>query len=519
MTAEGAAAWEAHLLKDETAVWNAMNRAGRALADAVELDLHEVWSRPRRLFLLVLAGKGHNAGDALIAANELLRRGTAGRVEVVCARPRSDWKALTARAASDLEASHAEAVTFSSWKENDKEGKRDLLPDVVIDGLVGMQFRPPLNEPEASIVAWSNELRRAGSVVCSVDLPSGLAPEDQKGPALEADFSYATGIMKTGLLEAVRNPAVGRLRYLDIGFFDGADPAAEDVAGLVLNASYCRELSRLRPALSDKRNFGTVMVLAGSPAMPGAALMTASAAIRAGAGNVRVCTSMSVIQMLANALPEAMWLPAPIAADGSLDSELVRRISQHAEKASALVMGPGLLTDRQTIFLLARVVREIHLPLVIDASALQQDVVSAAVARPAGSGPVIITPHEGEMQRLLGTSGADFKIEDVQALCRKYRLTCVLKGAVTRLVTEKEILYAAAGGPVLARGGSGDVFAGILGTLLAQHSQDALEAACLAISWQGTAADLLARERGATSVRTTDILDYLSPAMRKHANE
>jgi NAD(P)H-hydrate epimerase len=270
---------------------------------------------------------------------------------------------------------------------------------------------------------------------------------------------------------------------------------------------------RLRPSLSDKRQYGRIFVLGGSRNYPGAVLMTCQAAVRAGAGLVTGMVPNIISNRLGVGAPEAMWLPLPIKPEGSFEIEGVRLIHQAVGDAGIVVIGPGLQVDRANTFFISRLVRECPLPMILDASGLNGDVINAVVGRSRDAGPVIVTPHMGEYHRIAGVKD-DPTPEEVRAFAEKYHLTVVLKGSVTLITDGRRIAYAGAGNPVLARGGSGDLLAGILAARLAVHPDDPMIAACEGVLWHGEAADALARARGEVGVKTTEILDYLSPALR-----
>jgi NAD(P)H-hydrate epimerase len=248
--------------------------------------------------------------------------------------------------------------------------------------------------------------------------------------------------------------------------------------------------------------------------MPGAAILATRGALQAGAGLVTTLTPANVATHLASAVPEAMWRPLPLTPDGGIDVEAVRNVSSLAAKAQAILIGPGMVLDRSSVYAVCRIIRETPLAVVLDASALTQDVVAAVMGRPLTSGPVVITPHRGEYARILGMKEDPRDNEGLLAFTKKYRVTTVLKGSPTIICDGQQLIYAPVGGPVLARGGAGDVLSGIILTLLAQDTSDPLGAALKAVAWHGAAADSLARESGAVAVRTTQLLDHLSPSLR-----
>jgi NAD(P)H-hydrate epimerase len=214
----------------------------------------------------------------------------------------------------------------------------------------------------------------------------------------------------------------------------------------------------------------------------------------------------SVAAAFAARAPEAMWVGWPETPTGGLALEGEHLLRERLDRASALVMGPGLGREPETLALAASIAKWSTVPLVIDADALQPGIVTA------GNAPRIVTPHAGEFARISG--GAE-----LSEFARRSRATVVLKGPTTRVAREATVYHSFFGGPVLARGGSGDVLAGLTGGLLARTPTDPLLAAARAVVWHGLAADLLARAHGQTSVSVTQLLDFLSAALRESAHD
>jgi NAD(P)H-hydrate epimerase len=199
--------------------------------------------------------------------------------------------------------------------------------------------------------------------------------------------------------------------------------------------------------------------------------------------------------------PEAMWVAWPETPGGGLALEGEHLLRERLPRATALVMGPGMSREPETLTLAASLAGASPVPLVIDADALQPEVVAA------GNAARIVTPHAGEFARISGDS-------DARNFARQRNRVLVLKGPVTQIGHAGTVYHSFFGGPVLARGGSGDVLAGLIGGLLAQTPTDPLLAAARGVVWHGMAADLLAREFGATPVCVTQLLDFLPAALR-----
>ncbi|MBX3749672.1 MAG: NAD(P)H-hydrate dehydratase [Opitutaceae bacterium] len=467
---------------DESKEWAAMQAAGAAVAGAVLADFEEVGGFPATGTILVLAGKGHNGGDALLAAAQILRQHPRAHAEVWLVYGVRALRPLALRAWQELQHAAPErvkAVTGRSLR------RRYALS---LDGVFGYQFRPPLDERATAALRLANLLDVR--LRAAVDLPSGWdAPE-----AFRADFTYATGIVKAPLLNL---PNAGRRRYLDLGFFAGDEPGGDRV----LTASVLAPLRAWRDPHADKRKNGHVFILGGSRDYPGAVFMAVLAAVRSGVGLVSAFVPESLVPAFAAKVPEAIWVGCPETPDGGLALEGRHRVVERWSRATALVVGPGLGREKETQALVADLLKTASVPAVVDADALQPEIIRAAKT------PLILTPHAGEFARIAG----DRSLPDYAATTKA---TVVLKGPVTRIAIGAATIHSFFGGPVLARGGSGDLLAGLIGAQLAQTPADPAGAASRGVAWHGLAADALARAKGSTAVRTTQVLGYLGVVLR-----
>jgi NAD(P)H-hydrate epimerase len=473
---------------DEAREWSAMKSAGRAVGVAVLNDYGELSRFPQDAHVLVLVGKGHNGGDALLAAQTILARHPEAQADLWLLFGERALKPLAARAYRELFQSAPKRVRLVSRPEALAKNY-----DLSLDGVFGFQFHPPL---AAKLVAIFSRLNRHSiRFRTAVDLPSGLGDDN----TLRADFTYATGSVKAPLLDDALRGVVGRMRYLDLGFFSEAKRAEGN--DWVLTAEILSPLQALRPAASDKRSYGHVFMLGGSRSYPGAVLMSALAAVRSGAGLVTAFVPESLVPAYAARAPEVMWVGWPETPAGGLALEGSHLLRERIDRASALLVGPGVAREPETMALLADIVKIATMPLVIDADALQPEIVRA------GSAPRILTPHAGEFARIAGAATLlDFS--------REAKAVTVLKGPLTRICNGAAVYHSLHGGPVLARGGSGDILAGLIAGLLAQKPAEPLASACRGAFWHGLAADLLARTNGQVAVQTTQVLDFLAAALR-----
>ena len=340
--------------RDEDRAWDAMVCAGAGVAGAIEDDFAELGGLPAKGRLLVLVGKGHNGGDALLAAAELAQRRPGLRIEV--------WFVPGERALRPLARRALE--TFAQGLGG-RERRVDASTvaasyDLVIDGVFGFQYRPPLDARSVAALAVVNALDVR--LRASVDLPSGW---DDPG-AFRADFTYATGSVKAPLLGLTN---AGRLRLVDLGFPTAA--AFPQSRAWVAGPGVLAPLGRLLAAASDKRSFGHLFVLGGSGRYPGAVLMSVLAALQSGVGLVTAFVPASLAPAFAARAPETMWVGWPETPEGGLAMEGMHLWRERAARASALLVGPGAGAEAETLALLQDIVRSSCVPVVIDADALQ----------------------------------------------------------------------------------------------------------------------------------------------------
>lgn len=495
LTCAEARALEARLLPDAEAAWAAMRRAGSAVGRGVAEDCREIGGLPAEARLLVLVGPGHNGGDALLACAALLAGRPGARADVVLASGEDSLRPLPRRAWQDLLAADGSRVRRVSLPDLRRES---AAYDLCLDGLFGFSFRHPLPEAEAELLTWVNAHPRI-RLRAAVDLPSGLGEDGPGGVVFRADFTYATGSVKRPAADPAAAAWVGRLRYLDLGFFQ--DPAARSMGAgeRVLTPDLLDPLARIRDARSDKRTHGHVLVVGGSRSYPGAALMAVRAALCGGAGLVTAAVPDFLVPEFAARIPEAMWLGLPVEDFGGIGPAAVAPLERAAARVQVAVVGPGLGANPATSAAIVTLVRSLSPPLVLDADALRPEVMAAA--RPDR---VIATPHAGEWARIAATWPGPPAV-------------LVRKGAPTRIEASGRGYLALAGGPVLARGGSGDLLAGLVGAVAAGNPGNLALAAAQAVLWHGRAADLLARDRGQVAVRTTQLLDHLPAALMTEA--
>ncbi|MEM0964666.1 MAG: NAD(P)H-hydrate dehydratase [Verrucomicrobiota bacterium] len=488
-----------------------MFRAGRAIAEAIEDDFEEISGFPAKGKAIVLAGKGHNSGDALICANTLKDRHPDLDILVLLAFPVTDLKD-NVRAPYELLRVRSKVFILTDEADIDEvlsvfaDGK---CIDLCIDGLFGMNLSPPLRGNPLSLIEAVNRFP-AVRLRAAVDLPSGIGDESDP-KAFNADFTYATGIAKLPVSDNRSINKVGRLRYLDLGFFSPKTKTDSDLR--VLLPTILWQLASFRQPTTHKRTYGHLLVLAGSESMPGACIMATMAAANSGVGLLTVGTVERVAAAGVIAQPEAMWTSVPSSESGALHSGIIDQLNQKLTDYTAILAGPGLGRSAEAHKLVRHLVEKVDRPIVLDADGLFPEITQSLSKRPVEFLPIVITPHLGEWKRIGGHPFEDNGAEALKSFCRTYNCVTVLKGPRTRIANASTVYLSPFGGPVLARGGTGDLLAGMVGSLLSQDSRNPTTAAVLATVWHGRAADCLARAQGNAAVKTTRLLDYLPEAL------
>jgi len=463
-----------------------MEAAGEAMVERVL-----AYDR-RASHFVILAGKGNNGGDGLVVAHRLTW--VEKEVEVVLVAPEDQLGELPRHHLDHLRAAHP-TVKISHWQDDFTFPGSDAI---VIDALLGVQAKGPLRGPLAHVVARLNEARAKHFFrVVALDLPSGLAAyasepaPQERDAAVVADLTLAVGFAKDVLVREALAGWVGRLEVVP-----WSREKAESAPRQVLVGHELAGLLPRRNALSFKNDFGRVAIIAGSRGFTGAAGLCAQAAQAMGAGLLGVVTHADASDIVAAQAPhEAMvsgW------AEGG-------EVPEPVQKAAAIAFGPGLGTSGQTLSML-RAVLKIGCPVLVDADGLNVLAENLQLLSEA-KGPVLLTPHPGEMGRLIGRK---FKPDEREAVAREFtdqhKVTLVLKGTRTLVTAPGQPLYInTTGNPGLSTGGSGDTLSGILVALLGQGLTP-IDAARLGVWLHGHAADLVLAERGCEEGLTPTML-------------
>ncbi len=486
-----------------------MTRAGEAVAAAILRK----WPEVRQDGALVIAGKGNNGGDGMVAARAL----AAARVpvRVVLLANSGTLKGDAARACREF--IEAGGAVIEAVGESEFDIAAVARTGVVIDAIFGTGLNAEVSGlPRRAIEA----INRAGARVVAVDIASGVDADSgaTMGATVRADLTVTFGFAKFGHVSYPGTEFCGDLEVAEIGFAPGA---IADIAprGLLLDASDMRPLIRPRPRNSHKGNYGHVLIVAGSRGKSGAAILAARGALRMGAGLVTSAIPESIAAIVAAGKAELMT--EPIAdRDGHFDSrQALAAFAKLVEGKDALVVGPGIGQSEDTCALLKWLAAEgvaQGRPMLVDADGLNVVAQMGATMLKDARGPVVLTPHPGEAARLLGSSTAQINADRVGAARRLCELTgaaVLLKGARTVIAgSQGEIHINGSGNSGMATPGMGDVLSGIVGALLGQGLRP-LDALALGAYIHGCAADRLAARIGPVGYLAGDLADELPSAL------
>jgi hydroxyethylthiazole kinase-like uncharacterized protein yjeF len=465
-----------------------------------------------RCHVTIVAGRGNNGGDGFILARHLWHLGIKTRVLLLAAGGR-----LRGDARRAYEMAHAYGVPMVSCTTSQALRRtistlRDA--DVVVDALLGTGLNKPPTGLYAEAIEMLNTLQKP---IVAVDIPSGLSADDGHIPGVyvQATYTVTFALPKRGLLLYPAAAAVGELHVVDIGIPAQAIEA-EGIQITLLGKNDIRSMLPHRRLDSHKGSHGHLLVVAGSLGKSGAGVLASQAALRAGAGLVTWALPTCLAPAMASHLTEVMTLPVAETTAGSIADTAVPTLGQFLHRASALVLGPGLGTQPETVTCVHTLLRQVRVPVVIDADGLNCLVNHLDVLQSCAI-PVILTPHPGEIARLLGIDTATVqgqRLDIARDFARRYNVYVVLKGAYTVIYApDGQRWVNPTGNPAMATAGTGDVLAGVIGALLCQGLKP-LQAAQCGVYLHGLAGDRVRDRLGYHGLIASDVLEELPYAIQ-----
>lgn len=479
----------------------------------------------------VLCGKGNNGGDGFVAARYLQEE--VERVEVVLfARP---------------EELRGDAVkNFERWREgggkftviqNSAEWEK-LWPEVVsaeiiFDALLGTGIRGAVSGLLAEVIEDVNRLSgnataaRPGWIV-AVDMPSGLPSDGEpaEGPVIRAHLTITFTAPKIGQLISRDAAACGKLEVRGIG---SPDALVEELGKGTLRWAGPEEFAGLplvRGADSNKGLYGHVLLVAGAVGKTGAAVMAGHSALRGGAGLVTVAVPQPALSIVAGSQPELMTEALPATRDGAFSSgpKMAASFANIVKGKTVLAVGPGVGTHKKTQEFVRGLIAKAELPIVLDADGLNAFAGKGALLRKKRTKYLVLTPHPGEMARLLGTTIPEVqrdRLKTATHAAKSWNAYVLLKGFHTVMASPAgQVVVNTTGNPGLAKAGSGDVLTGLIAALIGQFgTNDLLRVVALGAYLHGAAAELLTRHSDESGIVASEVADAVPFARRRLLEE
>ncbi len=484
-----------------------MENAGRQVAETVLELLGKL--EQKTASVLIIAGRGNNGGDGFVAARHLQKMGIDARV---CLLGKGDD--LKGDARTNYEITRKCGVPID---ENVSAGDLALdvaMAGVLVDAILGTGAR---GELETSVAEAIKVMNAAETPVVAVDLPSGITADTGQvlGVAVRATLTITFGLPKVGLYCYPGRDYCGEVRIADIGL-----PAelltTEQLYNNLTTLEEARAMLPARWPEMHKGDAGRLLVVAGSAGMTGAAALTGLGALCAGAGLVTIACPASINDILEVKCTEAITLPMPETDHRCLSTKAIDPILEAAERVNAVALGPGVSRHDEVRKVVTELLDEIEQPVVLDADGLNVCTDCLQEIRDRED-PTVITPHPGELARLMGTTPDEVQAARLAAARDAAKdLECIvlLKGAGTvAAAPDGETWLNPTGNQGMASGGMGDVLTGVIGAFLAGGTP-VLQAAVAGAYYHGLAGDLAAQQMGQRGLIASDLLETLPAALQ-----
>ena len=483
-----------------------MERAALSVVEKIKALFFQQADKKR---IVVLCGGGNNGGDGFVIARLLNEQGE--NVEVyltVSARSLKGDARTNYNAAKMFGVKIYPAAKFLRSRSSNT---------IIVDALLGTGLSKEVRSPLSSVI---KKVNRISSPVISVDIPSGISSDTGlvMGCAVKAQYTVTFGLPKRGHLLYPGAEHTGRLFVEEIGFPN--ELLIPEKKGVCLfQRNDALELLPERPANSHKGTYGHVLLVAGSRGKTGAALMAARACLRTGAGLVTIGVPESLVNAFQSRVTEEMLLPLPDRGNGTLSYEAADTVLDFMkERGTVMAIGPGMSVDAEISKLVARLIIGSQKPIVVDADGLNAIAGKTGILKKS-RGPVVLTPHPGEMKRLLQIpqEAEEDRIVTARSFAKRTGTYLLLKGVPTVVATPAgEVFINTTGNPGMATAGTGDVLTGIVSALLAQKLSPEY-ASILGAYIHGYIGDVAAGTKGLHALTASDIINAIPRVLRSMA--
>lgn len=485
-----------------------MENAGTACAKIIKK--HFCISKQNPVNVLVLCGKGKNGGDGFVIARKMQEYGCNVTVMLACG------EAKAADAITMFSLVEAMGINIVRYNNNLTLLKSYLEnADIIVEAIFGTGFTGTLDH-SLSVLAQTAKASKARIV--SIDVPAGADCDSATvaGTVFKADMTIAISAYKPIHIMKPCSVHCGRIVVADIGITNEDFKNIDSVACFTLNAADVKKMLPKRKPVSNKGTYGHALCVCGSVKMTGAAYLAVSGALRTGAGLVTAAFPQSAYAALAPKFTEPLLLPLEANFEGTFAFNATAGIIGASERATAVLLGCGVGFNKDTVRLVSSLIKEIKKPIIIDADGINAISTNIDILKEAQA-PIILTPHPGEMSRLCSKPVSEIVTNPIafaHGFAKEYGVTVVLKTANTVVCNGDSVYVNSTGNAGLARGGSGDLLAGMMVSLLAQ-GMSSFDAAVCAVYLHGLCADAVAEKTSMRGMLPTDVLNYLPELFSK----
>lgn len=480
-----------------------MENAGVQVVKAIQENLGSIRDKHIAIFI----GRGNNGGDGFVVARHIDNLGGHARIYLLS---HPDTIEGDAKVNLDIISKMNIEIIPVYDEESIDQIEQELLGfDIIIDAILGTGIKGTVKGHFAAVIEVINKTPR---FVIAVDIPSGLSTDTGQicGCCIHAQKTVTFARPKLGLLLYPGVDYVGELIIADIGIPPAIEENDQFKTSLITPKMLSPQLEK-RTGDTHKGTYGKAFILAGSPGFTGAAALASQAALLSGAGLVTAGVPKSLNPILETKLTEVMTLPLPETSDGTLALSALDTILSFAKSAQSLAFGPGVSLHEELFVLLKELIKQTPVPMVIDADGLNLIAKNPDILKEANA-PIILTPHPGEMARLVGTTIPEIqsnRLTIARNFAKNYQVILVLKGAHTLIARpDGQIFINTTGNPGMSSGGTGDVLTGLMAGLIAQKFEPAF-AAITSVYLHGLAGDQAAVKKGERSLIASDLLEQL----------
>lgn len=493
---------------NDTSYLRLMENAGAACAKAIREECKISQDRPQRI--TVVCGRGNNGGDGFVIARKLSEIGCPVTIILAGGSPITE---LSQEMFSRVEQMPINMITFDMNKSSALDAL--LKSEIIIEAVFGIGLTREVTDIYAELFRYINS---STGYKVSIDVPGGVNSDTGEimGEAIRADLTIAICAAKPCHVLLPGSKNCGRVKVVNIGITEEEQRVSGEPYCYSIDRDLVKPLMTTRNPLSNKGTYGHALSICGCKSMAGAGVLAAIGAVRSGAGLVTAAFPESAYPAISSKITSPLLLPLEFNDVGTLSVNCIPKIKKAMSKATSILIGCGMGMNKDTASVLYEVLTTATVPLVIDADGI--NIISHNInVLKAAKVPVIITPHPGEMSRLTGMSIEKIQSDRIQIateFANKHNVIVVLKGAntVVAIPNEKSAFVNTTGNPGMAKGGSGDLLAGMISGFLASGTRPA-DAAVISVYLHGLAGDIAAQKFSMTAMSPLDTADSIPFAL------